>query len=570
MSIESVLTEFVSSTEPGAIVLRGPWGVGKTYLWQKKILPTLLAKPWEKRYSYVSLFGVNSLAELKTALAIATDEFDRDARRQKRLSAFATGWLWRLWPWGSDALGAIPRSGAALSKLFDRISFYLVRNRVICFDDIERHGKQLDLKDFFGLVSYLSEQRGCRLVVILNDGQLEAEDQKVWNSYREKVFQGELTFSPSPAQTVELGLAEDIGAPWHTPLRSALLELGVSNIRLVRRAAKFMHLASASIGDRPLGLETIESMARTVAMLVFSVHGRGVGGPPLNRVQRTSRLDMAVFAGKGEDKRTKEEKEWDRVISEYRIYLHTDLDRALIDMVVSGFPDSQAMCSAVEAVEANAAVYAHKQAWHQAWRLYHDTVAENGPEIVSAFERTWPAVSEYEHATNLQSAARLLRMLGQQDLATTFVQKWVEQRSGDRIRELDGRELHLFRTVDDPEILAAVDQAKAQPRKQLPAIEAFGLMRDSNGYPEEAIAAIAATPVEALIEVIDSTVSEDLTSTMRRILELRSNHPDPNWVGASHKMQQACEQIATRSPLAADRMKNWFGIEPPEAGGTPS
>lgn len=561
MTIETILEDFVSSKEPGAIVLRGPWGVGKTYLWQQRIVSKLLAKPWDKRYSYVSLFGINSLTELKTALAVATDEFDLDARKRRRLTAAPTRWFWRAWQWVSDALGLIPRSGTGLSKLFDRIGFYLVRDRIVCFDDIERHGKHLEIKDFLGLVSYLSEQRGCRIVVILNDGQLDAEDQKVWDAHREKVFQGELTYAPSPAQTIELGLAEDTTAPWHESLRSSLLELGISNIRLVRRAAKFMHLALASVDGRQLRPETIESMARTVAMLVFSVHGRGVGGPPLSRVQRTSRLDMAVFAGKGEDTRTEEEKEWDRLISDYRIYLHTDLDQALVAMVLSGFPDSQLMRAGVDAVESNAELYARKQAWHDAWRLYHDTVSDNGPEIVEAFERTWPGVSENEHATNLQSAARLLRMLGRPDLATSFIRNWVEQRSGARIHELDARELHLLRKIDDPEILAAIEQVRARPAQQLPVREAFNLMRESGGYPDDAIAALAAAPVEALIDVIDVTVAEDLTSTIRRVLELRSNHADPNWVGASQKMQQACEQISARSPLAADRMKNWFGIE---------
>lgn len=561
MTIETVLEDFVSSKEPGAIVLRGSWGVGKTYLWQQRIVSKLLAKPWEKRYSYMSLFGINSLAELKTALAVATEEFDQDAHKKRRLAAAPTRFFWRAWKWVSDALGLIPRSGAGFSKLFDRIGFYLVRDRIVCFDDIERHGKHLEIKDFLGLVSYLSEQRCCRVVVILNDGQLDAEDQKVWDGHREKVFQGELTYAPSPAQTIELGLGEDTTAPWYDSLRSSLLELGISNIRLVRRAAKFMHLALASIDGRQLRPETLESMARTVAMLVFSVHGRGVGGPPLSRVQRTSRLDMAVFTGQGEDTRTEEEKEWDRLISDYRIYLHTDLDQALVAMVLSGFPDTQLMRAAIDAVESNAELYARKQAWHNAWRLYHDTIAENAPQIVEAFERTWPGVSNYEHATNLQSAARLLRLLGRPDLATIFIQEWVAQRSGVRIRELDSRELHLLRRVDDPEILAAVEQARSRPAQRLPATEAFHLLQASGGYPDDAIAALAAAPVEALIDVIDGTVAEDLSSTIRRVLELRSNHADPNWVSASQKMQEACERIAARSPLAADRMKNWFGIE---------
>lgn len=561
MTIESVLEEFASSREPGAVVLCGAWGVGKTYLWQKRILPGLLAKPWEKKYSYVSLFGINSLAELKVAIAIATEEFDRDAKQRKRLTAAPTRWFWLSWKWLSDVLGIVPKSGGALSKIADRIGFYLVRNRIICFDDIERHGKQLDLRDFFGMVSYLCEQRGCRVVVILNDGQLHEEDQKIWENYREKVFQGELKYSPSMAQTIDLGLEEDSGKPWHSPLRSAMLELGISNIRLIRRAARFMRLAIECVQEQMPSQVTIDSMARVVAMLVFSVHGRGVGGPPLDRVRRASRLEIGVMVNGANDQRTDEEKVWDRMIIDYRIYIYTDLDKALVDMVVSGFPDGIAMRSAVRAIEENVQIDECKNAWHAAWRLYHDTIGENGSDVVRAFEEAWPRVSQFEHAVNLQSAARLLRALGRSDLATSFIQLWVSQRSGDRIRELRGHELHMLEKIEDEEIISAVDAARAVPRDRMSIRDAFDLMRDRNVFSEDAIASIADSNVDDLVGVIDDTVAGDLSATIRRILELRSNHADSNWVGASLKMEQACKKIAGRSSFAAYRMRNWFGIE---------
>lgn len=560
-AVEQVLEAFLSSKTGEAIVLQGPWGAGKTYFWNQTVSAKLLEKPWKKRYSYVSLFGINSLPELKVALAVATEEFDRDARNRRLRSWRIIRWLWLLWRWLADFAAVIPRAGSGLSKLVDRIAFYMVRDRVICFDDIERRGKQLDLKDFLGLVSYLSELRSCRVIVILNSKQLPIDDQKTWDEVREKVFQGELSFRPLAEETVQLGLEGDRAAVWHAPLQAALIELRISNIRLVRRSAKFMQLVFAALGDRTLRAETIESMARVVAMLVFSIHGRGAGGPPLDRVHHRTRLGLA-FSGTNADTRSEEEKNWDRIIGDYRIYLHTGLDEVLIDAVQAGYPDGDALRAAVDEIEGNNELYARKQAWHDAWRLYHDTVAENGDAIVAAFEGTWPAVSAHEHATNLQSSARLLRMLGRQDLATKFINQWVQERIDSRLRQLDDRELHLFRKIDDPEILQAVEAARSQASKLMPTREAFELLREGRGYPDEAIASLGAASVEEIVDLIDTTQAENLAPGIRHILELRTNHVDPNWVAASHKMQQACEQIASRSPLAADRMKNWFGIEP--------
>lgn len=567
-TVEQVLEAFLSSRTGEALVLQGPWGAGKTYFWNQIVQAKLLEKPWKKRYSYVSLFGINSLPELKVALAVATEEFDQDARNQRRLSRPIVRWFWAAWRWLSDLLTVIPRYGSGLSKLVDRIGFYMVRDRVICFDDIERHGNQLDLKDFLGLVSYLSELRSCRVIVILNSKQLPARDQEIWDEAREKVFQGELSFRPTAEETVELGLAGDRAEPWHDPLQAALVELRIPNIRLVRRSAKFMQLVFAAVGDRSLRADTIQSICRVVAMLVLSIHGRGAGGPPLERVHHRTRIGLG-FSGMKEDKRSDQEKEWDRIISDYRIYLHTGLDEVLIDMVQAGYPDGDALRTAVDEIEGNNELYAHKQAWHDAWRLYHDTVAENGEAIVAAFERTWPPVSAHEHANNLQSSARLLRMLGRPELATKFIRQWVAERSGDRFGQLDDRELHLFRKIDDPEILGEVEAARTHARELMPLSEAFQLLREGRGYPETAVASLGAASVDEIVGLIDATEAENLAPGIRHILEMRGNPGDRSWMSASEKMQQACERIAARSPLAADRMKNWFGIEPREAGGAP-
>ena len=65
MSIEIVkdqIRRFLSSNEPEVICIGGRWGVGKTYAWKKYLKDAHdEADIALKRYSYVSLFGVNSL-----------------------------------------------------------------------------------------------------------------------------------------------------------------------------------------------------------------------------------------------------------------------------------------------------------------------------------------------------------------------------------------------------------------------------------------------------------------------------------------------------------------------------
>lgn len=69
MSTELVIKEiqrFLASEEEEIMSLRGRWGVGKTYTWKKFLKEASDQKKIAlERYSYVSLFGVNSLDEFR-------------------------------------------------------------------------------------------------------------------------------------------------------------------------------------------------------------------------------------------------------------------------------------------------------------------------------------------------------------------------------------------------------------------------------------------------------------------------------------------------------------------------
>ena len=72
MSIDLVngeISKFLQSDKPEVLCIRGKWGVGKTYNWTKRLGEAQKAgNVVLPRYSYVSLFGINSLEELKQAI----------------------------------------------------------------------------------------------------------------------------------------------------------------------------------------------------------------------------------------------------------------------------------------------------------------------------------------------------------------------------------------------------------------------------------------------------------------------------------------------------------------------
>lgn len=561
MSIETVLEGFVLSEEPGAIVLKGSWGVGKTHFWRHRIVDRIFSRLGKKKYSYVSLFGINSLVELKTVLAFATDEFDRDALNQRRRGSRYVGWFWKSLKWGGDGLQYVPKVGAQLGKAYERIGFLLIRGRIICLDDIERRGKGLDLKDILGLVSFLVEQRGCRVVAIVNSGQFDEGDQKVWDTHREKVFDGEVTYCPTTEQTIALGLQVDQDAPWHDAVFSSLHQLGVSNIRLVKRTARSMRLVWEALGPRPLSQDTIERVAKVVPLLVWSAHGAGEGAPPWKYVIGPSALDLFGIDNSGPDNETADEKRWRALVLEYSCYLNGPLDDALVRLIETGVPETEALVQGVAAYERDAELRRKTEAWHGAWRLYHDSVEDNADEIVEAFARHWPEVMAREHAANLDSAVRMMRLLGRGDLATEFIRQWVDARKGERTIELSRRELHVMRRIEDKEILAAIEDALRQAEERpLDLEDAFQSAFDRDYPSQETIRAFSKTTVPEIVALLQHSGREDFMRVVKRLADFRG-HPEGPEKRAGENMWAACTEIAKGSPLNADRMKSWLGID---------
>ncbi|MGI1145171.1 P-loop NTPase fold protein [Pseudomonas aeruginosa] len=65
--VSSALERFISEQEAKAIVLKGDWGTGKTYLWDS-VLKQKKEKISRRKYSYVSLFGLSNLSDLKRGI----------------------------------------------------------------------------------------------------------------------------------------------------------------------------------------------------------------------------------------------------------------------------------------------------------------------------------------------------------------------------------------------------------------------------------------------------------------------------------------------------------------------
>jgi hypothetical protein len=237
MSVELMKQEirrFLGREEPEVICIRGRWGVGKTYTWTKQLEEAQKAKAVKlPRYSYVSLFGVKSLDELKFAIfenVITLNEGVRKADLET-LDVFVSKFgSWRKLTKIAQSIPVV-RSlvGADATPL---VAFMTIRDQIICIDDLERRGKDLEVSDVLGLISYLREQRNCKVALILNDEQLEGEAKGTFEEQLEKVADVSLVYQPLPRDSANIVITATDDTSRHVSDRC--ITLGITNIRVIK------------------------------------------------------------------------------------------------------------------------------------------------------------------------------------------------------------------------------------------------------------------------------------------------------------------------------------------------
>ena len=157
MSIEIVKREinrFLECETPEVLAIRGAWGVGKTFAWNRFIEEAKNKNRIVlKKYSYVSLFGINSLETFK--FSIFEQVIDRSLiGTHPGLETFKSS--------ADSILGSFGRKYIHLFRgvpfirnitpALESVSFLSLKKILVCIDDLERKGSNLRVKDILGLI----------------------------------------------------------------------------------------------------------------------------------------------------------------------------------------------------------------------------------------------------------------------------------------------------------------------------------------------------------------------------------------------------------------------------------
>ncbi len=194
-SISEAILSHLKMKTSGALLLTGDWGSGKTYHVKNTVFPVI-----EEKTDFipiiVSLYGETDKNNI--AQKVLFSYFDKKGENAN----LSTGTIAKNIKSFTDAIPIIKKY-IDVDKLItgtgDNIFKLLPHNQLlICFDDIERMSKKIDINDFLGIINDLVENNGCKVLLIANEEQI---DEGI--SFKEKTIEKTIHFTPNISEILD-------------------------------------------------------------------------------------------------------------------------------------------------------------------------------------------------------------------------------------------------------------------------------------------------------------------------------------------------------------------------------
>ena len=256
--IRQSIFAFLKNKNLKVLAITGDWGVGKTYFWKNDIFKNIPEEDKKEYYSYVSLFNIETINDLKIKLYYESEPMVKKDSNIAKLSYIDT----------------INKSIEVIQKL-QKVK---IDNYLICFDDIERKSDKLDLKTFLGYVSELKEldNSNNKIVIIFNNNEIEGENKDILNKYKEKVFDMEVLYNPLPDFIIKIALdrhktenTKKINDnQWFSIIEKELKTHKLKSLRLIKFILNDIEYFKKIINQADLSLHDI-SIANLVNIITF-------------------------------------------------------------------------------------------------------------------------------------------------------------------------------------------------------------------------------------------------------------------------------------------------------------
>ena len=524
IQVQNALEKFATASDDRAIVLKGAWGTGKTFLWNRVVQQKKekFAKP---KYSYVSLFGINSLADLKRQIFESSVDkgtadtpitFDGLVNNLDVLKSKATSAVKKVSSHTADLVSTVLKG---LGPTIDSVQFAMVSETLICIDDFERKGSSLNDRDVLGLISQLVEKRNCRVILILNDKTLDKKAE--FFSFNEKVFDYEITFSPTVEEAS--ALVFDSGSETDRKLIYNCKGLEINNVRLLKKIKLFVEILTPYF--EKWELEVTYQALHVLPLAVLAIYG---GKESLADIEVITSLEQRHIEWSGEaENKTEEEKAAQKILNDKMAFLTSydfgacdEFDLAIIDIVKQGYADDDKLSAMVEALHKKIKYDKDFAALNTAWAIFRDSFELNDAEIFAAFEHALSLTLCNLSIQQLDSVSFIYDALDKEDLFKRHVDAYFKYAVGKGSFEHDE---HSGRQPKHPYLVQSLVDFEKNIIVHRPLSDILENWPDYGSVEDEDILSLSRAATEEYYNYFKSLRGREVGAFVGRCLKLGSS-----------------------------------------------
>ncbi len=545
MSVQNVrdaLERFLTTDTPQVLCIRGAWGSGKTYTFND-ILKDLAhtGRLPLKSYAHVSLFGLNSIAEIKREIVQSTKASDRIGKPfdpADKLSLLEKGKLGGKWL--ADKLSFIHQD--AFSAIIEAASL-LIRNQIILVDDLERKGDDLRSVDVLGYIAQLRDERDNKVVLVLNDEQLE--DKEEFNSYLEKVVDIYLRFSPTPAEIAGIAIIETDNVALKVKERATTL--GIDNVRVIR---KVLGLVRGVIPMLEKYQQSVAERAISTTTLLGWTYFQPESAPPLEYLKRAN-----LYSAYTED--TPENVKWRDLLTGYGFEASNQFDLTLLKGIENGYFEQADIDSHARLLHNADLREAAKAELRTIWNEMFYSFGLPVKVTLDRFHESYIRNAEEIEAVDMLAIEKLFHDFHDARSAD-IVDRYVEVYK-DYSPAFDIERLEQFGETVPDHVKKKFEAALAAHRPVLSPFETlFNLLH--RAFDEDAQSMAAALTVDDYLKVFQEKSGTDLSNILSAIRQyMRISNNSERAVTIMDKAGAALKQLASESPVDDFRARR-FGL----------
>lgn len=544
---KAVLRDFLSNAETNVLALTGAWGTGKTYAWREALLAHKDDIKF-KQYCYVSLFGINSMTELRMSLftksvAVATlgKKLDVDTINE-HWGSIAKDWLKGQYERFGPMIKSLPH-GSSVSLGLEALVPSAVRDTLVCFDDFERQ-TTIKAEDVLGLITELSEERGCKVALIFNAEQLGAKN--AYRAYREKAIDFEVLYAPTVQEAFDLVF--DAAFPNRDLVLRHVVDLGITNVRILRKLQQLITRIVAAMGG--MHANVIEASIATTVLLCWCAYAPDVSKPKIEDIENWNK---ALISFKKEAEQDPLTLAWVQRLKAYGFTDVNDLDLAIARIVERGYVEGTGFVEVAKKLDEELRSNEMSVPFTAVWRRFHNSFSDDQDAFIAELYDTALHAIAHIGSGDLNGTVRLLRDLKRDDLADSLIDKFVDANKA-KPSTFDLKEHPFGGTIDDTKLRATFD-AVHSGLTQLPGLEeAVIFMAKNSGYNQEHLDAMMKASVDDYQAMF---LKEHDDVKLSNLIKWSLRWADSDHAEITAKAKDALERIKATSLLNAIRVSRY-------------